>query len=174
MKKIITLIIAAAVTITTNAFAGSSDVLQKKLDAAVAASDWAAAEKISAILVNTVAIENHRQQTEFFREQTEVTSMITNFYKATPQMLRVVQAITPNREGTDENFAIHVAAPQLLKVLQTGSFDADLVIREWKKLEDARRAARLEREKRWKEQKLRWEAERRQREAERAKRLKQR
>jgi hypothetical protein len=171
MKKMIAIIAIAAATITTNAFAGSTtEVLQKKLDAAIAASDLVAAEKISAIMANIANADNQKHQAEFFRQQNEVVRTATNFYKAAPQMLRVVQTLMAPKEGTEEHFALRIAAPQLIKVFQTGSFDADTVINEWKKLEAVQEARRIENKKRWEEQRRKWEAERKQREAARAKR----
>lgn len=174
MKKFALAIFAAVIT-TSNIFAGSTtEVLQKKLDAAIAASDWKTAETISAVMTNLANAENQKHQAEFFRQQNEVVRTVTNFYKAVPSLLRVAQTLMSTKEGTEEHFALRIAAPQLIKVFQTGSFDADTVINEWKKLEAAQEARRLENKKRWEEQRRKWEAERKQREAEHNKRLKQR
>jgi hypothetical protein len=102
-----------------------------------------------------------------------VVRAATNFYKAVPQMLQVAQSIMTTKEGTEEHFALQTIAPQMIKVFQTGSFDANLVINEWKKLEAAQEARRLENKRRWEEQRKRWEAERKQREAARKQRIKQ-
>lgn len=163
MKKFAIAIFAAVIT-ASNIFAGSTtEVLQKKLDAAIAASDWKTAETISAVMANVTTAANQQQQAEFFRQQNEVTKTVTNFYKAVPSMLKVAQTLMSPKEGTEEHFALRVAAPQLLKVFQSGELDSGLVIKEWKKFEAAQEARRAENKKRWEEQRKKWEAERRQR-----------
>jgi hypothetical protein len=63
MKKMIAIIAIAAITVTA-ASAGSTELLQKKFDAAVAAADWKTAETISAVMANMATAVNQKQQAE--------------------------------------------------------------------------------------------------------------
>lgn len=162
MKKF-ALAIFAALSVITNSFSGSTEVLQKKLDAAIAVSDWVTAEAVSKVMVNVEAAENNRQQTEFFRKQNEVVRTAANFYKAAPAMLSVAQSILSPKEGTEEHFALNVAVPQLIKIFQTGDLDTNLVVQEWRKLAAAKEARRLENKKRWEEQRKKLDSERKKR-----------
>lgn len=171
MKKFAIAILATVIT-TANVFAASTtEVLQQKLDAAIASSDWRTAETISTVMANVSNAANQREQAEFFRQQNDVTRVVTNFYKAAPAMLKVAQSIMSPDEGTEDHFALKVVAPHILKIAQTGELDAANVIQEWKKFEAAQEARRFENKKRWEEQRKKWEEQRKQREAARGKRV---
>lgn len=150
-KAMLLALTAVALIVNNTVFGGTTEVLQKRLDAAIAASDWGTAEAVSKIMANVSTAKAAEEQAEFFRQNNDAVKGIMNVYKAAPRLLELARTLVPAEAGTEEHLFLHTIAPAAIKLVQTGQLDVEAIHKQVMAFQKAEKERVEARERKWAE-----------------------